>query len=133
MGFSTIFSNFQSILGKIAQGEKLVEPVVEKFVPTSIPYFAIIDEIFAVVPQSVIKQEMMVVKTGTEPVGETRQNNVIADFTTGLSKFNEILAIDKKKLQFNNDELKASIADFASAFTHLAAVKASIKIVDLGT
>ena len=122
--------SFISILKKIGSvvlgAEHVIAPIAESLLPTLSGPIAAIDDIFQRLQATITTVE---VSTPTDGQGTVKSAAVVADFESGLSFTQSILALEGKKLIWDDVQLQAAITAQVAAYNAMAALKASFKVV----
>lgn len=122
--------NFLSILKKVAgiavNVEHVIAPIGEMIPGPIGAGFMILDGIFQRVEQAIKGTEAANPADGQ---GNAKSALVIGDFNAALEMFQQIAAVDGKKLVYDATALKAGIDAQVLAYNSWAKVKASFKIV----
>ena len=122
--------SFVSILKKIGSIAISVEHVVAPIAETLLPAFgttiAAIDGIFQRLQATIATVEVSNPAAGQ---GVVKAQAVVADFEAGLSFTQDILALEGKKLVWDDTQLQAAISAQVAAYNAMAALKASFKVV----
>ena len=124
--------SFLTVLKKVGSALVGVEHVVEPIAALAFPQFAAIlgglDKLFTSVPAAVVTVEA---NNPADGQGGLKSQAVIADFEAGLQVAQDLAALRKKKVVYDEAALQASINGFTDGWNNLAKVKASLHEVDL--
>ncbi len=124
MSFLSILKKIGSVSSTVIGIEHTVSPLISTFVPG----FAKIDDILQKIPSAVVAVEQAVPADGQ---GQAKSDAVVADFQSGLSFVQDILAMEGKTLAYDPAALQDAISSQVSAFNAMAALKGSFKIASI--
>lgn len=124
--------SFWTVLKKIGagvvKGVQIAEPIIQIVDPSLGAILSKFDPLFAKIITNVVTVEA---NNPVDGQGQIKSNAVIADFEAGLATTQSVLALEGKKLVYDDAALQKAITDFANGYNGLAAVKTSFKIVPL--
>lgn len=121
--------SFLSILKTVGMDALKIEPLVAAGVSFFNPALGnLMNGISGKIQSAVTNAELMITQAKS---GGIKSDAVIADFESGLSIAQEILAAEGKAITYDPAALQAAINNQVSAFNAAATLKASFKIVAL--
>ena len=122
--------NFLGIIKKIGTilvgVEHVAAPVISAAFPALAGPISLIDPIFQKLQNTIITVENNNPLSGQ---GQLKQDAVINDFTSGLDLTQQVLALQGKKLEYDENLLKDAITNQVAAYNAMAKLKASFKVV----
>lgn len=124
--------NFLSILKTIGKDALAVEhiavPVAEVLFPPAAPILSKLDNLAQGLQASIIKIE----QAGPVYADSTvKAGAAVTDFEAGLAVTQSVLAMEGKKVTYDEPLLQAAIAAQVDAYNKFALLKASIKITSI--
>lgn len=124
--------NFFDVLKKIGKGalvaERIAVPILDTVEPQWAPVINKVDGWLNRTQAAVISAESTITAAKS---GGLKQAAVIQDFQNGLDSAQAALAIVGKTIQYDVEQYKKVVNDFAAAYNDAAAFKSTWKIVDL--
>jgi len=124
--------SFLSILknvGTVALGiEHIAAPIISATVPGAGIILSRVDSIVSLVQSGIQRQEITNPATASGP---DKALAVANDFEAGLAITNEVMATQGKTMVYDKVALKTAIDAQVAAYNAMAAVKASMRMVDL--
>lgn len=121
--------SFLSILKTIGKDFLAVEKVAAPIASVAFPQFAgainLVDNFVQKVQGTIVTIEA---NNPVDGQGQLKSASVINDFVSGLELTQSMLALDHKKLTFDQTKLQAAIDAQVAAYNNFAALKASFKV-----
>ena len=120
--------SFWSVLKKIGveaiKVEQVAAPIISMVDPALAAPLHALDPIFA----KVVTSPVTVEANNPTATDQAKSNAVIADFEAGIATTQSVLALEGKKLTYDDKSLQLAINSFVAGYNALAAVKTSFKI-----
>jgi hypothetical protein len=120
--------SFLSILKKIGTVALGVEHAAAPFISVAYPGFQALDSLFQRLASTVVTVEQ---NNPVDGAGALKAEAVKNDFAAGLQTTQDVLALTKKKLTYDDALLQQAIDAQVLAYNTMAKLKGSFKVVDL--
>jgi hypothetical protein len=122
-----LFVNSQKVVGVAGVVEHVSVPIIGALIPGAAPILGAIDSIFQRVLGTIVTVEMQSPAGG----GPDKMAASVGAFNDGLEMTQSILALEKKRLTYDQAKLQEAITAQVAAFNAFAQVKASFKVESL--